>query len=74
MNKTDRLAKLVTKIQDAISDYVYEAEDCYFSALISVSAADGRTAVPEIISYSSFCIDDDDTDNEEEENHGGDSI
>lgn len=67
MNKTDRFAKLEEKIQAAITDYVSEADDQDFSALISVSVKDGWTAISEIKSYSSSYIDDNDTGNAEDE-------
>lgn len=49
-----RLELLKEKIQDAISDYVYETNDNEFSAIVEISVVNGWTERPEIKSYIYF--------------------
>lgn len=52
MNREQRFEILKEKIQDAVTDYVYETGDNEFSALVEVSAVDGWTLSPEIMKYA----------------------
>lgn len=54
MNKEQRLEVLKEKIQDAISDYVYETNDNEFSAVVKISAVSGWAEMPEIKEYIHF--------------------
>lgn len=54
MEREQRLKVLKEKIQDAITDYVYETGDNEFSALVEVSAVDGWTQTPEIMKYATL--------------------
>ena len=54
MNREQRFKVLKEKVQEAISDYVYETGDNEFSALVEVSAVGGWTQCPEIMKYTSF--------------------
>lgn len=49
-----RLELLKEKIQDAISDYVYETGDERFYALVEVQAENGWTKQPQIKEYKHF--------------------
>lgn len=54
MNREQKFKILKEKVQDAITDYVYETGDNEFSALIEVSVVDGWTQFPEIMKYANF--------------------
>lgn len=54
MNREEIFEILKEKIQDAVTDYVYETGDNDFSALVEVSAVDGWTQSPKIMKYANF--------------------
>lgn len=49
-----RLELLKEKIQDAISDYVYETGDERFYALVEVQVENGWTETPKIKEYRQY--------------------